>query len=318
MQLTNNLRLPDALVALFAEDDYTRGDADYSVTGLLSPPRVLQLKQRHDEELTEDVVDRIPSQLGTLLHKAAHESAKRLAHDGVLAEERFYVARRVANGAEVRISGQMDHILVDETSEELTDYKFPSVSSLQIKLTRPGALMEWTEQVNLYALILRENYIPVRTARIIATGLGWTAGMAARGTHPPTQTVAIPIDLWPVEQQEAFLMSRLEAHAAAAALADEDLPLCTPAERWVAPTKYAVMKPGRKSAVRVTEFKAEAEMLLSENEGWWLDERIGGSRRCTLWCAVGRAGLCNQWNAEQAAARIAGTPDSNLEEEALS
>jgi len=316
VKLTNNLRLPEAIVRAVANDEYTRGDADFSVTGLISPPKVLQLHRRHDDELVIDVADQMPSLMGQLGHTLFERAAKLAPLPGVLPEERFFISRTLPSGREVRISGQMDHVLVDPDGNELSDYKFPSVTSLARKLKH--GMDEWIAQINLYALILAENSVDVDSARVIATGLGWLIGNAERDpSYPQQQTLVIPIELWPREQTETYLMQRIAAHVDAETIEDDDmLPACTRDERWVAPTKFAVMKPNRKSAVRVLDTRTEAEFIMNGNADWWIDERVGGSRRCVHWCAAGKAGLCQQWNAERATRDAAGLP-AEVDEAAL-
>lgn len=318
MQLTNNLRLPDAIVQAVANDDYTRGDADVSVTQLIAPTKLVHLRQRHDAELSEDVSMRLASVYGQLAHLLFERAAKLQALPGVLPEERFYIERNVGSRV-VRISGQMDHVLVPDDGE-LTDYKFPSVSSLHWKLKY--GMEEWIEQVNLYHLILAENDIDTKSARVVANGMGWVWSQADRDpTYPQSPTVSIPIELWPIEQTQAYLMRRLEAFLASETLDDADLPDCTRAERWETKTMYAVMSPTRKRAVRVVDTMVEAEMIRNGNDGWTIDTRLGVSKRCPRFCAAGRAGICDQWNAERARLEATGastTSDETVEEPALS
>ena len=49
MKLTNNHNLPEAIVAAIMNDSYTKGDADISVTELLTPPQLRHLKLKHYE-----------------------------------------------------------------------------------------------------------------------------------------------------------------------------------------------------------------------------------------------------------------------------
>ena len=266
--------------------------------------------------ITEDVSMRMPSLVGQFAPSLLERAAKQKALPGVLVEARFYNERKLTSGRIVRISGQMDHVLVeaDAAGNELSDYKFPGIGSLHRKLKY--GIEEWVKQVNLYALILRENEIPVDRARIIATGLGWMWSAANRDpSYPQSQTIALPVDLWPATETEAFLQQRLDVHTAAEGIDDELLPACTDGERWIKATRYAVMKPGRKSAVRVVDTHVEAEMIMNGNADWSIVTRLGQSRRCLRYCAAGRAGLCSQWNAERAALEAAGTPITVAEEE---
>jgi uncharacterized membrane protein len=66
---TNKHNMPAAIVAAVKADDYSRGNADYSVTDLLKPVRQLILERRHEDEIVEDVVERIWSMQGRVSHK---------------------------------------------------------------------------------------------------------------------------------------------------------------------------------------------------------------------------------------------------------
>jgi hypothetical protein len=54
MKITNNHNVPATLVALASTDYYSKGKADYSVTELISPPRVQRLRRKHHENMEQD------------------------------------------------------------------------------------------------------------------------------------------------------------------------------------------------------------------------------------------------------------------------
>lgn len=69
-------------------------------------------------------------------------------------------------------------------------------------------------------------------------------------------------------------------------LADDDIPPCTPKERWDKPTTYAVMKPGNKRATRVMDTADEAEKLAVDlGKGCYVETRTGESVRCAEYCS---------------------------------
>ena len=47
MKITNKYGVPDNLVTLASREYYTKGKSQYSVTELLSPPRVKRLREKH-------------------------------------------------------------------------------------------------------------------------------------------------------------------------------------------------------------------------------------------------------------------------------
>jgi hypothetical protein len=112
--------------------------------------------------------------------------------------------------------------------------------------------------------------------------------------------IRVPVKLWPVEHQRAYIEERIRIHqdAAAADQFGDELPNCSDAERWLKQSKFAVMKPGRKSAVRVFDTKAEADAFSTDNAGTEVVERPGAATRCAEnFCSVSQ--WCTQWQAEK-------------------
>ena len=58
MKITNELGLPEPLVDAVRNDGYTKGNADFSVTGLIGPPYQRKLMGEFGEKITEDVSER--------------------------------------------------------------------------------------------------------------------------------------------------------------------------------------------------------------------------------------------------------------------
>jgi hypothetical protein len=68
MKITNVHNVPEPLVTLAKGQYYSKGAAQYSVTELMSPPRVRRLQERHDELREQDVSDMLWPLLGSALH----------------------------------------------------------------------------------------------------------------------------------------------------------------------------------------------------------------------------------------------------------
>ena len=87
MKVTNKHNVPETLVSLATRDYYTKGRADYSVTEIISPPRIQRLRRKHNEEMEQDVSDMLWQLLGSALHVVAERGAERsgvvLLHRGV-------------------------------------------------------------------------------------------------------------------------------------------------------------------------------------------------------------------------------------------
>ena len=107
--------------------------------------------------------------------------------------------------------------------------------------------------------------------------------------------------MWSDEEQERFINERVSIHQDAEVeyLINNELPLCTDAERWRRKDTYRVEKEGRKSAVRVLDTKEEADKYMEGHKDSKLlkvVEAKGECVRCANYCDV--AEFCNQYNEE--------------------
>ncbi len=206
-------------------------DFGLTVTTLLGCARKARLKRAHPYWLK-------PSELwwsyrGQLLHNVAAQYALEDRH--AIAEQRFSMLVQ-ANGQVIEITGQPDLVLTD--LGVLVDYKTTKrmpqpwktytcpitgkviqdsqwavrtkyidcpfcedgrhIAKDVLKLGKPQAYQGHIQQVSVYALMLRENGIPVQTAEIVYQDM---AGQ-----------LRIPVDLLPAEQVWALLEERVTLH----------------------------------------------------------------------------------------------------------
>lgn len=259
--LTNRLNLPDGVVAAVTNDPYTRGDSDISVTQLISP--AFQRKLRQEVEVIEDVSDRIWSLLGQSVHTVLERAYRGKGR----AEERLYMP--VAGW---KVSGQFD-VIEDGC---LQDYKVTSVWSVI-----GDGKKEWEQQLNLLRLLAHHNGIEVTSLRIIAILRDWSKGRATSSDYPQAQVVALDIPMWSIEEAEAFMLERVTAHQ------DPNPPVCSDEERWKRDDVFAVVKAGRKSAVKLFD---DVMLALGHAEalgtGHSVETRPGGYTRCESYCNV--------------------------------
>jgi hypothetical protein len=276
MKLTNRLNLPQALVSAIENDSYTRGNAEISVTGLLAPPRKVEIERMHADEVIEDASDRIWSLLGQSIHTILERASK----EGI-------AERRLTTEVEGwKVSGAMDCYYPEKGL--LQDYK--TVTAYKFK--NGQAPMEYEQQLNLYAALLRRNGDPVSGLEIVGILRDWSKMEARRDpAYPQAQVVVVPVTVWPAEQAEAFLRERVILHRQARV----ELPECTVEERWQKPTLYAVMKAGQKRSLKNYTSREEAEEHASR-VGAKVVERPGESIRCQAYCNA--SSFCTQFRAE--------------------
>lgn len=113
MKLVNRSGLPEAIVKALENDRYSKGEADYSTTELSVPSRIVALKKQYDNEIEEDVSDRVYALLGSLGHALLERSGT-----ADMIEKRLFCS--IAGHT---LSGCLD--IIDGTTIE--DFKFCSV-----------------------------------------------------------------------------------------------------------------------------------------------------------------------------------------------
>jgi hypothetical protein len=179
MKLTNEQNLPAPLVRAVTNDGYSKGKSDYSITGLLAPPRINVLKKKHDQEIVEDVSERLWMLMGTIGHAILQKGA-----EGEIVERRFF-----AKIGGVTISGQTDY---GEKSGELFDFKFCSVW-----VAKDGAKPEWVQQLNCYRWLAHQNGIDLKELTIVAIYRDWSKNEAKRNRdYPQQQCQTFKLPVW--------------------------------------------------------------------------------------------------------------------------
>ena len=282
MKITNKHNVPETLVALASRDYYSKGRADYSVTEIISPPRIQRLRRQHHENMEQDVSDMLWQLLGSALHVVAERGVA----DNHITEERI-----IADIGDVKLSGAIDIQRVTDEGIIITDYKFTSAWAL--RQDKP----EWEAQQNIYAWLVEKvkgkKVIGVQICALIRDWSRREASVKADYPQAPIQVLELP--LWPLEKTEEYIKERIEAHRVSKVQADwgDELPPCSDDDRWVRETKYAVKREGRKTAIRVFDTQHEADELAEKEKGY-VEVRKGEAIRCTgNFCGV--AQWCNQY-----------------------
>lgn len=290
MNITNRFNLPVTLLNAVKDDEYDRGDSVLSVTQLISSPRIVLLQDLNADNLTADVVDRVPALLGTAVHKIIEKGSKDIPNH--IVEERLF--------AEIlgwKISGAVD-LQIDngDGTWEINDYKVTSVYSVM------DEKIEWIQQLNSYAFLARQAHgRSVTRLRIIAILRDWQRKQAEmKPDYPQSQVLAVDIPLWTDEQQSDFVHDRVALHQLAKKMVDSGnpVPYCTDQERWLRGETWAVMKEGRKSAVKLYGNEEDSINYSSSlGDGHYVEHRPGTPVRCAgNYCMV--AQWCRQYQEE--------------------
>jgi len=296
MKVTNKYGVPGPFVTLATREYYSKGDAQYSTTELISPPRVRRLREQYDHLIEIDVTELLWSMLGSALHVVLERGET----DGYTKEERIFAT---VDG--VRISGQVD----------LQEDAGGGVNVIDHKFTKAWAVMnaksEWEQQLNVYKWFVETvNGKAVKSLKICAMIRDFNRH-DKRENYPPSEIHMVEVPMWSNEKAEQFIRSRLEAHRDSKVAHDfgDELPECSPQDRWMSETMYAVKREGRKTAIRVFKSMEEATQLAEKEKGY-VETRHGEPKRCTgNYCGVNQ--WCSQfadWTANQPSG--ASTPEA--------
>ncbi len=213
MKWTNKLGLPKRFVNAVINDPYSKGDADFSITELLKPPRVRVLFDRHDEEIVQDVSDFVARLLG----KGVHEMLEKSGGEG-LAEKRYTIQL-----GDYTVSGGVDLDLLLEEGK-LYDWKTTKVYKI-IKRD----FFEWAAQMNGYAMLLKSVGKEVGGLTVVPFITDWLyRDSLTKKDYPKTQTMMIDLPLWDDATTREFFLERIALHRSA----ERALPECTREETW--------------------------------------------------------------------------------------
>jgi len=277
--ITNEYSLPEALYQAVLNDPYKKV-TDYTASELPVPVQIRALRNRYKDEIKQDATDLIYPLIGN----NTHYILERIGIKNALQEERF-----AANIGGFTLSGKIDL------------YEHPTLWDFKIT-TRfvliDGAKPDWVAQLNINAWLMTTYRFSIMDLKVCAMFRDWSKTQAARNRdYPQRQVAVLPVPLWDNEDTYEWIVERITMHNEAAVLPDEELPECTPEERWEKPTTYAVKKGKNKRATRVLQSLEDAQKYIIENQLdpdlYWVEKRPGESTRCAYYCEVNQ--FCNQF-----------------------
>ena len=270
MKLLNSMNLPQAFCnAVNLERHNEKGC--FSATTLLKGACATILTDRHFDEIEVDVADCVWQIWGTAVHKIFEDSGI----DG-LKEEKFEVS--VSNS---KVTGRVD--LFDEANGILYDWKTASTYKVSF-----NDFSDWKKQGLIYAWLMKQNGIEVKKCRFIALLKDHSKSKAKTDASYPQMPVynyEFDVTENDLAEIETFIKSKVAELEALENIPDEKLTPCTEEERWQSPAKFAIMRTGRKTAIKLFDSKEEAEKNMSALGGTYVEERKSEARRCSDYCS---------------------------------
>lgn len=282
MRVTNKHNLPAPLVEAAKRQQPKRDYDTIRVTTLIKAPKPAFLKAKHWDKLTVDAVDSIWALFGTGVHKALEEYSNKLNHVETTLVTEFMG---------IKIQGTIDLMTVNPEDGTIVIQDYKTTTAWASQQEKP----EWETQLNVYAWIAKRLGYKIVGLNIVAILRDWSRSEASRDpTYPQAPVRVIPIDLWEDDLVEAYVKSRIEVHSTAHINNDleDDLPDCTPEERWYRPGKYAVHNTGTPNrALKVFDDGDRAMIFANAYNGkkgtvTTVVSRSGKSSMCWGFCEV--------------------------------
>ena len=285
----------------YNNDVYTRLGSDVSVTELLNPPRMIHLMDRHRGKNVETDIDAIlPALIGNGLHD---QLQKYLRTDGKVSGK-WKVERKLTSVIDgVRLTGRFDCMYNDT---DMYDIKVTKIYKAMKALK--GDVDDWEKQLNTYDYMLSNDGIKLKSLNICMVVLDWNKSETYKQNYPKSRLSIIPISKWTKTEQERWLKTLIGLWKTTKYLKDDELPLCSPKDRWAdAPVYKLYRNPKHKRATKVFPTKQRALDYLkkcqdNDTEHKWDNGIINRSfgnpwRRCEQWCNA--APYCNQFQNKQ-------------------
>ena len=268
MTVTNIYNLPQALVEAVSTDRHNK-EGEYSATTLLKGTCETLLTSRHWDEIKVDVSESIWQIFGTAVH-SIFEKQK----DNTFKEEFFSV-----DVSKSKVTGRVD--CYDLENETLVDWKTASV----YKILKQD-FQDWKRQGLIYAWLMKKNGLTVKHCKFISLLKDHSKADARRSADYPIHPLSVfefDVTEDDLAEIETFIESKVKEIEFYSLTPDEDLRPCTPEERWTTPEKWAHMKEGRKSAIKLYDSEEEADKIeLKKDE--YIEHRPGLNKKCMDYC----------------------------------
>lgn len=280
MKITNINKLPQQFID-FVKKDYEYKDKRYSVTTVLKGTKEILLQRRHNNEIEQDISDMIFLIFGTAAHMVLEQSNE--AKDE-LKETKIEV--QMPNG--YTLSGQQD--LYSESLRRVTDFKTGTVYKVIY-----NDWDDYRKQLLIYAYMFRTLGLPCDNGEIIMMLKDHSKSKAKiDSSYPQLPTYVKHFDFTEEEfkQIEQDLIYKFEQIEMCEKLTDDEISECTPEQRWAEPTKYALMKKGRKTAIKLYDNKFDADTAC-DSDDLYVEERLGTDKKCTQYCTCCQ--FCNYY-----------------------
>ena len=265
MKVTNVLGLPQAFVDAVSVERHNEKGC-FSATTILHGACETILQERHYDEIEVDASDSIWAVFGSAVHSIFEKQ-----NTGTI-KEAFYSVP-VSHS---KVTGRVDSY--DPQTKILHDFK--SCSSWKIIYQD---FDDWYKQGMIYAWLMKKNGVEVKRCEFIALMKDHSKSKAKTDSnYPQLPTYIYKFDVTEkaLAEIEKFIFDKVAELEKAEMVADEELTPCSKEERWATEDKWAIMKAGRKTALKVCSSEEEAKSLMETMGGTDIEFRQGESKKC--------------------------------------
>ena len=270
MKVTNRLHMPEAFVKAVSTTRHNEAGC-FSATTLNKGAKEIILSDRHFDEITVDAADSVWAVWGTAVHALLESQPDNNFH-----EEYFKVP--VSNSY---VTGQVDSY--DMENGVINDWKTASVWKVQF-----NDFKDWRAQGLTYAWLLQQSGLEVKKCRFVALLKDHSKTKAKTDSSYPQSPVFIyefDVTAADMEETAARILAKVQEIESAYELDDDAIEPCSAEERWADGEKWAVMKNGRKTAVKVFDNQLDADAMAGEmGNAYYVEHRPAISRKCGDYC----------------------------------
>ena len=270
MKVTNKLNMPAAFVNAVSTTRHNAAGC-FSATTLNKGAKEIILSDRHFDEITVDAADSVWAVWGTAVHALLESQPDNNFH-----EEYFKVP--VSNSF---VTGQVDSY--DMENGVINDWKTASVWKVQFT-----DFKDWRAQGLTYAWLLQQSGLEVKKCRFVALLKDHSKTKAKTDSSYPQSPVFIyefDVTAADMEETAARILTKVQEIESAYKLDDDAIEPCSAEERWADGEKWAVMKNGRKTAIKLFDNSADADAMAGEmGNAYYVEHRPAISRKCGDYC----------------------------------
>ena len=281
MIVSNRLNLPAAFVNAVSTTRHNEAGC-FSATTLNKGAKEIILTDRHFDEITVDAADSVWAVWGTAVHALLESQPDNNFH-----EESFKVP--VSNSF---VTGQVDSY--DMENGVINDWKTASVWKVQF-----NDFKDWRAQGLTYAWLLQQSGLEVKKCRFVALLKDHSKTKAKTDSSYPQSPVFIyefDVTAADLEETAARILAKVQEIENAYELDDDAIEPCSAEERWADGEKWAVMKNGRKTAIKLFDNSADADAMAGElGNSHYVEHRPAISRKCGDYCKCKE--FCNFYKA---------------------